>query len=141
MAFFAKSKVDRFPGDSHGSGLGPGDYDPCVPKPSEYNKGAVSLGFTAGKRFSQSPSKDGSTVTGQEVALSPPSERKLSPPPRSSRPSSGSGPPSLTPPKTRIPNIGIEGQAKQAELNGRSRMQQKIQVEAVKLREREVRYR
>ncbi|CAM9196150.1 unnamed protein product, partial [Scytosiphon promiscuus] len=45
---WAQSKVDRFEEKATGSSLGPGDYDPCLPK-SQGMAGAVSLGFTSTK--------------------------------------------------------------------------------------------
>lgn len=55
MALFAKA--GRFQEDK-GSGLGPGDYDPCLPKSTGFNAGACSLGFTAPKAaLSPSPRK------------------------------------------------------------------------------------
>lgn len=45
---WAQSKVERFHDKAAGSSLGPGDYDPCVPK-SHGMSGAVSLGFTSTK--------------------------------------------------------------------------------------------
>lgn len=46
---WAQSKVERFQDNTTGSSsLGPGDYDPCMPK-SQGMAGAVSLGFTSSK--------------------------------------------------------------------------------------------
>lgn len=45
---WAHSKVDRFEEKVTGSSLGPGDYNPCLPK-SQGMAGAVSLGFTSTK--------------------------------------------------------------------------------------------
>lgn len=46
---WAQSKSSRFEENHTGSStLGPGDYDPCIPK-SQNMSGAVSLGFTSSK--------------------------------------------------------------------------------------------
>lgn len=45
---WAQSKVERFEEKITGSNLGPGDYDPCLPR-SQGMAGAVSLGFTSTK--------------------------------------------------------------------------------------------
>lgn len=49
---WAQSKVERFQENAVGSSLGPGDYNPCVPK-SHGMAGAVSLGFTSTKGLQQ----------------------------------------------------------------------------------------
>ncbi|CAM9377539.1 unnamed protein product, partial [Sphacelaria rigidula] len=47
MTLFAKA--GRFQDDKGSSKLGPGDYDPCLPKSTGINAGACSLTFTAPK--------------------------------------------------------------------------------------------
>lgn len=47
MTLFAKA--GRFQDDKGSSNLGPGDYDPCLPKSTGINAGACSLAFTAPK--------------------------------------------------------------------------------------------
>lgn len=49
---WAQSKVERFQENAVGSSLGPGDYNPSVPK-SHGMSGAVSLGFTSTKGLQQ----------------------------------------------------------------------------------------
>lgn len=137
MALFARSKVERFHEEPQASGPGPGDYDPCVPKSSEYNAGAVSLGFTTPKGAGRSPSKDGSVTDGQESAGSPLREsRSYSPQRRGTRRMTVDGTRHVSPGTSRIV-LGDAGQPAR-KLPWLERDEEKLETEAVKLREREV---
>lgn len=137
MALFAKSKVNRFQEEPRGSGLGPGYYDPCVPQSSEYNAGSVSLGFTAPKDASRSPSRGRSSAAGRRKAsASPPRGRRCNAQSRSMRRMTMGGPPAQTSAVSRLLHVEAEHQAKQLAWSERER--EKLQAEANKLREREV---
>lgn len=140
MALFAKSKVERFQEEVQGSGLGPGDYDPCVPK-SKSSVGAASLGFTAAKGLSPVHKAEAAIEEETETVLdsaaaridrrsnaaAPQGLRRLTVGGASRLSSSG---------VSRLVHVEAEHQTKQLAWSERER--EKLQAEVVKLREREV---
>lgn len=67
---WAQSKVDRFEEKITGSNLGPGDYDPCLPR-SQGMAGAVSLGFTSTKGMTPLDREQNNPATTEEVLSLP----------------------------------------------------------------------
>lgn len=142
MALFAKSKVERFQDETSGSSLGPGDYDPCVPKSNGHRAGAASLGFTARKGL-HPPEREGPIPEDTEaifytardrrpsIALSPksPKSPKRMSVSASRLPSNGGG-------VSRLEKLETEHQAKHLTWSERER--EKLQEDLAKLRLREV---
>lgn len=140
MALFAKSKVERFQEETYGSGMGPGDYDPSVPKSTSRGAGAVSLGFTS-RRGGTEDMKTADPIPEQtEAAFAAARDRRSTVGGVGSRrPSSAGGMSRLSVASgaSRLLQVEAEQQAKQLAWSERER--EKLQGEVVKLREREVR--
>ncbi len=109
---WAQSKVERFQEQTTGSSIGPGDYDPCIPK-SQGMAGAVSLGFTSTKGMKPIEREEEGQREKAEAVLSSARDRLAS---AASRRTSLGGP---RPPVTaavgasRLDKVKAEQQAKQ----------------------------
>ncbi|CAM9751345.1 unnamed protein product, partial [Ectocarpus fasciculatus] len=79
---WAQSKVERFEEKITGSNLGPGDYDPCLPR-SQGMAGAVSLGFTSTKGMTpldrEQPNSQPAAATTTEEVLNLPAPTSKQP--------------------------------------------------------------
>lgn len=138
MASFAKSKVERFQDDTYGSSLGPGDYDPRVPKSTAHGAGAVSLGFTAPKGIAVSD-KEEPLPDETEATFSAARERRATVGGVAARRLAvGGSRLSVNSGTSRLDKVEAEQQAKQLSWSERER--EKLEAEVSKLRLREVRY-
>ncbi|CAM9430510.1 unnamed protein product [Ectocarpus sp. 6 AP-2014] len=72
---WAQSKVDRFEEKITGSNLGPGDYDPCLPR-SQGMAGAVSLGFTSTKGMTLDREQNNPATTEEVLSLPAPTSKQ-----------------------------------------------------------------
>ncbi|CBJ48731.1 hypothetical protein Esi_0046_0128 [Ectocarpus siliculosus] len=72
---WAQSKVDRFEEKITGSNLGPGDYDPCLPR-SQGMAGAVSLGFTSTKGMTLDREQNNPVTTEEVLSLPAPTSKQ-----------------------------------------------------------------
>lgn len=108
---WAQSKVERFQDNPAGSStLGPGDYDPCIPK-SQGMAGAVSLGFTSSKGLT-ALDREERIPEETEAVLSAARDRTAAV--AASRRSSFGGPrPALNLGMSRLDKVKAEQQAKQ----------------------------
>lgn len=108
---WAQSKVERFQDNPAGSStLGPGDYDPCIPK-SQGMAGAVSLGFTSSKGLT-ALDREEPIPEETEAVLSAARDRTAAV--AASRRSSFGGPrPALNLGMSRLDKVKAEQQAKQ----------------------------
>lgn len=142
MALFAKSNVDRFQEEGCGSGLGPGDYDACVPKSTGHAAGVASLGFTSGKALASSQ-RDENIPEETEAIFSAVRDRRpgigvaalSSLAPR--RASIAGSRPSLVGGASKLNKVEAEHQSRHLAWSERERG--KIEAELAKLRAREVR--
>lgn len=140
MALFAKSKVERFQEEAYGSGLGPGDYDPCVPKSTGRGAGAVSLGFTSRRGGGAEDTKTAEAIPEQtEAAFTAARDRRSTVGGVGSRrPSSAGGVSRLSVASGASRLLQVEAEQQGRQLAWSEREREKLQGELVKLREREV---
>ena len=108
---WAQSKVERFQESTTGSStLGPGDYDPCVPK-SQSMAGAASLGFTSSKGLAPAEQREDPIPEETEAVLTAARQRTAV---AAARRSSFGGPrPALNVGMSRLEKVKAEQQAKQ----------------------------
>lgn len=134
---WAQSKVERFQENPAGSStLGPGDYDPCIPK-SQSMAGAVSLGFTSSKGLTAALEREEPIPEETDAVLTAARDRVAS---AASRRSSFGGPrPALNLGMSRLDKVKAEQQAKQ--LAWAETEREKLQEEVKTLRSLQVRAR
>lgn len=130
---WAQSKVDRFENSTGSSTLGPGDYDPCIPK-SQSMAGAVSLGYTSSKGM-DALEREQSIPEETDATLNAARDRTAS---AASKRSSFGGPrPALNLGMSRLDKVKAEQQAKQ--LAWAETEREKLQEEVKTLRSLQVR--